>query len=121
MFEIKVGDLKLMDSGSIITPPDYPIQFFIRDLEYVFSFANDGEDKPNIRILSNSGKKLEIELVNFNDLVGVGNIEPMSMGRIDGHEIFMMFRVSRLKEGGRTMQYSWYSKEIKNSKSESNG
>lgn len=121
MVSIKVGDLTLIDSGSIIVPQDMPISFSIKDLEYVFTFSNDEENKPHVRTISNTRNKLEIELINFNDIVGVGNVKPMSMGRIDGQELLLMLRVSMLKEGGKTILYTWYLRESNNSNSEENG
>lgn len=121
MLSIKVGDLSLIDSGSIIVPQGMPLRFFIKDLEYVFTFSNDEEGKPHVKTISNTGNKLEIELVNFNDIVGVGNVKPLSMGRIDGQEILLMLRVSMLKEGGKTILYSWYLKDKSNANSEDNG
>lgn len=121
MVSVKVGNLTLLDSGTVIAPKGAPIHFVIKDLEYIFSFVNEGEEKPKIRTISNTGKRLEIELINFNDVVGVGNINPMSMGTIDGQELLLMFRVSMLKEGGKTMQYSWYLKGVTNSNTQNNG
>lgn len=121
MLSIKVGDLTLVDSGSIIVPEGLPVHFFIKDLEYIFTFSDDEKGKPHTNIISNTGNKLEIELVNFNDIVGVGNITPLSMGRIDGRELLLMLRVSMLKEGGKTILYSWYLRENTNSNAENNG
>lgn len=111
LFNIRVGEFSLMESGSIISPKGADIHFFIRDLEYVFSFVDLADEKPQIKTKSNNGKKLEIELVNFNDAVGIGNINPLPMGQIDGLDIFIMFRVAQLKEGGKTMHYTWYSRK----------
>ena len=121
MINIKVGDLSLIDSGSIIVPEGLPIHFFIKDLEYVFTFSNDDEGKPHTKTISNTGNKLEIEFVNFNDSIGVGNIKPLPMGRLEGQELLLMLRVSMLKEGGKTMLYSWYLREETNSKDKNNG
>lgn len=120
MINIKVGDLTLLDSGCIITPQGASVHFFIKDLEYVFNFVDKGEEKAQMKFISNNGKKLEIEMLNFNDIIGVGNINPLPMGKIDNKEIFLMFRVSMLKEGGKTMQYSWYLKEQSESNTANN-
>lgn len=121
MSKIKVGDLTLLESGSVITPADANVSFSILDLEYVFSFVNDDSAKPQIKQKSNTGKRMEIELVNFNDIVGVGNINPLPMGQINGQDLFIMFRVSKLQEGGKTMHYSWYLKELVKTGNENTG
>ena len=36
MLSIKVGDLTLVDSGSIIVPEGQPVHFLIKDLEYIY-------------------------------------------------------------------------------------
>lgn len=120
MVNIKVGDLTLINSGSIITPQGAPIHFYIKDLEYVFTFVDNEEEKAQLKYISNNGKKLEIEMSNFNDIIGIGNINPLPMGKVDNKEIFLMFRVSTLKEGGKTMQYSWYLKEQSESNTANN-
>lgn len=120
MINIKVGDLTLLDSGSIITPQGASVHFFIKDLEYVFNFVDNGEEKAQMELISNNGKKMEIKMSNFNDIIGVGNINPLPMGKVDNKEIFLMFRISTLKKGGQTMQYSWYLKEQSESNTDNN-
>ncbi len=120
LLKIKVGDLSLIESGSLIVPQGMPVSFFIKDLEYVFTFSNDDEGKPHVETISSTRNKLEIELINFNDMVGVGNISPLSMGIIDGQELLLMLRVSMLKEGGKTIMYSWYLRDNKTN-SDNNG
>ena len=121
MLSFNVGVLILIDSGSIIVPQDMPISFSIKELEYVFTFSNDDEGKPHMKTISNTGNKLEIELINFNDIVGVGNVQPLSMGRLDGQELLLMLRVTMLKEGGKTILYTWYIRENNDSNSDENG
>ena len=102
-FRIKVGDYNLIDSGTVITTKDDDVHFFIRDLEYVFRFVKTDEDDAKVHIASNDGKKMEIELQNFDNPFGVGNINPMIMGEIDGNDLFIMFRINQLNDGGKTM------------------
>lgn len=110
MFKIKIGDFDLLESGSIITMRDADIRFFIKDLEYVFHFVNNEEHEAKIQVISNNGKKMEVELQNFNDALGIGNVNPLPMGTIEGNDLFFFFRVTQLEEGGKTMHYSWLSK-----------
>lgn len=108
--KIKMGEYDLLESGSIITTKDADVHFFIQDLEYVLSFLEDDSIPIQIRTKTNTGKKMEIELVNFKDPFGAGNISPFPMGRIGELQLFLLLRVSSLKEGGKTIQYSWYTK-----------
>ena len=116
--KIKMGDYDLLESGSIITEKDATVHFYVQDLEYVLSFIDDETAPIQIRTKSNTGKRMELELVNFKDPFGAGNISPFPMGRIGAQQLFLLLRVSSLKEGGKTILYSWYTKQIKN---ESNG
>ncbi len=111
--KIKMGEYDLLESGSIITEKDAKVHFFLQDLEYVLSFVEDDSVPIQIRTKSNTGKKMELELVNFKDPFGAGNISPFPMGRIGESQIFLLLRVSALKEGGKTIQYSWYTKQLK--------
>lgn len=112
MFDIKVGDFDLLESGSIITMKDADIQFKIKGLEYVLRFVNTEEGKAKIQMVSNDGKRLVLELQNFNDPIGGGNISPLPMGVIEGKQVFLLFRISQLEDGGKTMFYSWLSKPV---------
>ncbi len=109
-FRVKVGDYDLIESGTIITMKDAEIHFFIMDLEYVFLFVQSEEQDAKIHIASNDGKKLVVELINFNSSFGTGNVNPIPMGRIGANDIFIFFRITQLDEGGKTMHYSWLSK-----------
>lgn len=102
----------MLESGSIITVKDADVHFYIQDLEYVLSFVNEEESQIQLKVKTNTGKKLELELVNFNDPLGVGNISPFPMGSIGDQQLFLLLRVSSLKEGGKTIHYSWYSKQV---------
>lgn len=109
VFNIQMGDYELEGSGSIITTKESDIHFRIQDLEYVISFINEETTPAQLRIKSNTGKRLELELVNFNSL-GTGNINPFPMGRIGDKLLFIMIRVDSNENGSKTLHYSWYSK-----------
>lgn len=110
--KIEMGDFDLEESGSIITTKDAEISFEIQDLEYVFSFVNEENIPAQLRTKSNDGKRLEVELVNFNNPLGMGNIDPFLMGRIGEKLLFIMIRVDAFEDGSKTLHYSWYSKPI---------
>ena len=111
-FKIEMGDFELEESGSIITTKDSEIRFGIQDLEYVFSFVNEENIPAQLRTKSNDGKRLEVELVNFNNPLGMGNNSPVPMGRIGEKLLFILIRVDAFENGSKTLQYSWYSKPI---------
>lgn len=111
-FKIEMGDFELEESGSIITTKDAEIRFRIQDLEYVFSFVNEENIPAQLRTKSNDGKRLEVELVNFNNPLGTGSIDPVPMGRIGEKLLFIMIRVDAFENGSKTFHYSWYSKPI---------
>ena len=121
IFRIKVGDFDLIESGSIITMKDADIHFYIEDLEYVFRFVNTEEKGAKMHIASNDGKKMEIELQNFNDAIGIGNVNPIPMGTVQGKSLFMFFRVTQLEDGGKTMHYTWLSKPLEKQTNENHG
>lgn len=110
--KIEMGDFELEESGSIITTKDAEIRFGIQDLVYVFSFVNEENIPAQLRTKSNTGKRLEVELVNFNNPLGMGNINPFPMGRIGEKLLFIMIRVDAYEDGSKTLHYSWYSKPI---------
>ena len=109
-FNIQMSDYELEASGSVITKKDANIVFSIQDLVYTFSFVNEENTPPQFRIKSNDGKRLELELVNFNNPLGMGNVDPFPMGRIGNRLLYIMIRVVPFDNGGKTLHYSWYSK-----------
>ena len=119
LFKVKVGEFDLIESGSIITMKDANIHFFIQDLEYEFRFTKAEGNELKINIVSNTGKKLVVELQNFDNSLGAGNINPMPMGTVNGNDMYLLYRVTQLDEGGKTMHYSWLSKPHVNNNNES--
>lgn len=112
MIRIRMGEYDLLESGSIICSRDADIHFYIENLEYLITFVSDDSSTPQLRVRSNTGQRLELELVNFNNPLNMGNINPFPMGRIGDKQLFIMIRVSATGEGGRTVQYSWYTRQI---------
>lgn len=109
-FRVKVGDFDVLESGTVITMRDADIHFFIKGLEYVFRFIKTEGEEAGIKMVSNNGQKLVVELQNFDNSLGTGNVNPIPMGKIDGKELYILFRVTQLNEGGKTMHYSWLTK-----------
>lgn len=114
VINIQMGDYELEGCGSIITTSESGVHFRIQDLEYVLSFVNEETTPAQLRIKSNDGKKLELELVNFNNPLGMGNTNPFPMGRIGDKLLFIMIRVDSFENGSKTLHYSWYSKPFNN-------
>lgn len=114
---IQMSDYVLEESGSIITTSGADIHFRIQNLEYVFTFVDEDNTQSQLRVRLNDGHRLELELVNFNNPLGMGNVDPFPMGRIGDNNLFIMIRVYAFDNGGKTLHYSWYSKPIDNNDS----
>lgn len=91
----------IISSGTVCTFEDEPVSIRFGPpsalLEVVFSFI-ETENKKMGHKVKGEGKKLEIELENFNNDLGTGSTKPMKIGMFQEKTIFLNFRVYALGE-----------------------
>ncbi len=112
---IKTGDNKVLESGSVISFGDNEVEL---ELDFfkttpatflVFSFNADTKNTGTSMetAITESNKKLEVKLYNFESSLDAGNSEPMEIGLLDNKKVFLSFRVRKIGPS-RTIDYTFY-------------
>lgn len=110
---INSGDYEVLFSGTVIQYEDNSISFHFDSKTYgklsiIISFESDHTNVPKIKADKIDNRTLLIKLVNFNNSVGTGNVEPGEIGTYGGRKLLISYRVYRLAEAGRTLHYTFY-------------
>jgi hypothetical protein len=108
---IKTGNLTVIDSGSVITFNNQPVDFILEDLLFRFNFESDKSSAPSIKVstVPSLPKSLLITLVNYDSQIGLGNSNPFQLGTLNGKNIHMNFRVFNLENrADKVIHYSFY-------------
>lgn len=109
-FKINIGEYEVLESGVVITHLDKGIQFHINGLTFDISFKENKEEntKINASVSDTDPKHLNIELVNYDNNLGQGLIEPAEVGTINEKSIYLHFETSKLgNTKTRTFTYTW--------------
>lgn len=102
-------------TGSVITFKNESINFELAEnLKYVIEFISDNNIETNeIDFNIVDGSHMLITLTNFNSALGVGNVEPLLLGHLNGRNLYFNFFVDAYGEGDRKLfHYTWYQREI---------
>jgi hypothetical protein len=120
--EIKVGEYKVVHSGTIIQIDDLPITVKLRDeLEgdytFIFNFANDIKEK-GLTTSANAitTHTMQINMFNFNNAQNAGNINPIDVGTLRKVPLYLSYRVFDLPNTGKTIHFNFYTKQKKDGK-----
>lgn len=86
------GDLEIIGNGIAPTTASFPIKLRIKDLELSFEF--DTDDSKDMKVERRiDGKKLTLVLINFNNSLGSGLIEPTEFGFMDNRKLYISYWV----------------------------
>ena len=85
------GDLEILGNGIAPSTNDFPLKIKVRDLEIVFKFKIDEDNKEMKAERQVDGKKLIVVLTNFNNSLGSGIIEPQEFGFVDNKKIYISY------------------------------
>jgi hypothetical protein len=105
----------IVANGSVISFNEDPLTLSIplegEDLSFIFSFKSDLTDasKPYVKVIPLSGKSLELQLVNFDFELGMGNIDPIEVGALNNQGLFLNYRIYALADSPcRLLHYTFY-------------
>lgn len=117
--EIKVGDYDVFKDGTIISTINQNVDFvFVEEVDFVIRvvFINDvTNQEPSIKAeaFGKGGAKLVFK--NFNNSIGIGSVEPLVIGTLNGRPLYLNYIIYALSMGGKSFQYTWLlGKEVKN-------
>lgn len=119
IMKLSTGNYEIIETGSIIIPPNDYIQFSFNDLRFRFLFTSslemlDEKESEVIGTIKNDeeGSYLEIEVRNFNSMF-VSPMHMLKLAKIQDKDLYVDFSIVSLTSNGnsigeRIMFYSWY-------------
>jgi len=109
--KILVGNLENFESGTIIGVENQPIDFvFDAPTEFIvrFVFSNDpSESGFKVNVKPYLAKGAQLDFINYNNSLGIGNLEPFKFGHLNGRELYLSYRIYSFEKGGKLVHYSW--------------
>lgn len=113
------GPTEIISSGSVISysghPIDMTLDFNDWELKIIYKFEDGESQKFNVKAIDNN--TIEVTFINFNNSLGIGNVQPVKLAMHKGKLIFLSFRIYSLSDSDdRMMHYTLY----KNLKEETN-
>lgn len=120
--EIKIGEYLLVHSGLAIQIDSLPIIVKLKDeiegdYTFIFNFSIDSNEKGVSSLLTAiDTHTMQINLVNFDHTQNGGNTEPIEVGTLRKKPLFINYRVFDLSDCGKTLQFNFYTKEVKDGK-----
>lgn len=114
MFDIKVfsGDFEVIKDGVAHVTNENILKIVINNLEIHFDFVDNTEVKGQSIEREVDREIWKWKLVNFNNSLGTGLIEPFEMGTLKGIKLYISFFVwTPGSNGRRVINYVLYSKK----------
>jgi hypothetical protein len=114
--KIKCGDFEALDSGSVIGFENKPVEMRMdingEECLFRFVFEEDPENREGrTEFLSLSSKELEIQIINSTSAFGMGTVEPVELGNINGKDLFLSYRIfTSSNSEEKLLHYTWYLK-----------
>lgn len=103
----------IINHGTVCTFENDPltIKFGLDNhLSLIFIFKEDGTKISKIQTSADSlGIELTLELYNFTNVLGVGNVTPIEIGVLNGKKLLINFRVYTFENNNtKTIHYTIY-------------
>ena len=116
---IKVGDLQVLNSGSVIGNWREPITFvidkrsnFIIKMEFIEGYGHSIQPRINVSEYQDNG--LLIQFQNFANAAGHGNSQPLQVGTYNNKTLYLNYRIHAYPalamvrdRGGIMLNYTW--------------
>ena len=108
--DIKVGDFKLLQSGSMVFNQTNNVVFNIEDIEIEFVFIQDTSKEKGVKAQAIGKKKVQLQITNFDNVLGTAQNIPLNIASLNtGEELYLQYVVYAINEI-KILHYSWYSK-----------
>lgn len=110
---IDSGNFSIYLSGLAISNGNQPLGFVFDEvtpnLSITFEFRDDASSPQTITYTSPNSSTLILTLVNHNNTLGVGNVEPLRIGTVNNRFLYLNYRVYGIgKSISKTLQYTFY-------------
>jgi len=110
--DIKVGDFKLLKSGSIIFNQTKNVVFTIEDIEVEFVFEHNDTKEKGVKAVPIGNKKVQLQITNFDNVLGTAQNVPFNIASLNtGEDLFLQYAVYSINEI-KILHYSWFIKPI---------
>jgi hypothetical protein len=112
---VKVGNLDLLASGSILTHDNNPIEFKVSNLHFELVFNEDesvSANKIEFETPATNQNTLIIKAINFNDILGIMNTYPLNVGTLSNRILYFSFIVYKIDNNNRVIHYSWFLEKL---------
>lgn len=108
--KIQIGEYDLYESGSLISGGGQPTEFFFPNFSVQVKFENTENKSEQAMIfnLEEEHKRLVISLKNFTNTLGIENVEPIEVGKINNRKLYLQFRVYGMDNSeNKLFHYTW--------------
>ncbi|WP_396188506.1 DUF6864 domain-containing function [Flavobacterium sp.] len=114
----EIDDYEIIDSGTLVFKADSIVKFNFSDanlnLNFRIKFTENAEiDHSKFDTTVNEEENyLEINIINSNGSLNMGNIGLASLAKIDNRQLYLKFRFSSVDEDevDKIFHYTWYLK-----------
>lgn len=105
-----VGTLEVIESKIVHVTVDSELSVQIEDLNLLFTFTNDKDNKSKVKKEVVNEVTLRIICSNFDNSLGEGLLSPLEIGILGGRKLYLSFFVwtPNLSQGRRIINYCLY-------------
>ena len=98
----------IIATGSVHTFNNKNLELDISGLQLIFEFHRDSEGQ-RIKKEIVDGKKLKLNVFNFDNSLGTGTTTPMAIGTINNRQMYLSFIVhSMSQESSKLVTYTFF-------------
>jgi hypothetical protein len=117
--KIEMDDFEIINSGTLVFKSDSIVKFNFSDTDLNLNFRIRFSENPKIdhskfeTIVNNEENFMEINIINSNQGLNIGNIGLAPLANIDNRELNFKFRFSNVDEDSmdKIFHYTWYLKK----------
>lgn len=117
--KIEIDDFEIIESGTLVFKSDSIVKFNFSDINLNLNFKIRFSENPKIdhskfeTIVNNEENFMEINIINSNRGLNIGNVGLASLANIDNRELNFKFRFSSVDEDAidKIFHYTWYLKK----------
>ncbi len=111
--EIKVGELDVYHSGSIVLNGENSLSFSLFGMNIEFKFVNTEDGKQSVNAQKIDKEKLFLEFYNFKNSLGSGQLTPIKMATLNnGKELYLQYCIYGIGENLKVVHHTWYTKTL---------
>ena len=108
--DVKVGELNLIKSGSIVFNQTNNVVFKVVDIEIELVFIQDANIERDVKAQAIGNKKIQLQITNFDNVLGTAQNNPLNIASLStGENLYLQYAVYAINSV-KILHYSWYSR-----------